>query len=94
MISAEIARGLEQFEYLDFFNLNPDWGEVYLILSPFALAKWLPSATKQRKEQRGVRVNRASSRRVRPGLRDHCIDLADLPLTHRLRRCGEEERGG
>ena len=43
---------------------------------------------------RGVRVKCVSSRRVRPGLRDHRIDLADMPRTYRLRWSGDEERGG
>ena len=35
-------------------------------------------------DERGVHVNRASSRCVRPGLRDHRVDLTDLPHTYRL----------
>ena len=43
---------------------------------------------------RGVLINCASSRRVRPRLRNHRMDIANRPHTYRLRWCGEEERGG
>ena len=43
---------------------------------------------------RGVLVNCASSRRVRPRLRNHRMDIANRPHTYRLRWCGDEEWGG
>ena len=64
MISAEIARGLEQFEYLDFFNLNPDWGELmhegpYAVLLSGGLAVDRPTLRVYATHCRGARTANA-----------------------------------